>query len=87
MLFDIYAEEIIADINIKLSIELEDILFYADDLAVICPNNKLERLIAIIEESGNRLSLILNRKKCGILPVKRNRHDNHIKDKEVKGIR
>ena len=86
LLFDIYAEEIIADINTKLSIEFEDILFHADDLAVICPNNKLERLITQIEDSSNRLKLILNRNKYGILPIKRNRHDNHIKDQEVKGI-
>lgn len=86
MLFDIYAEEIIEEIHENLSINMEDILFYADDLAVICPTDKLERLIQTVEETSTKLSLIINRKKCGILPIVRKRRTNHLQETEVCGI-
>jgi hypothetical protein len=86
ILFDIYAEEIIETIESELNIASQDILFYADDLAVICPNNKLIDLIKTIERTSAKLSLILNKKKCGIMPIFRKRHYNGNHSQEVEGI-
>ena len=67
LLFDIYVEPIIEALHSKLRIPIADILFYADDLAIIIPINQLERAIRVIEETAQQLNLTINKKKSGIL--------------------
>lgn len=67
LLFDIYIEPIIEEVHTKLGIDLADILFYADDLAIICPYNMSERVIQTVEETALSLNLKVNKKKCGVL--------------------
>ncbi len=69
LLFDIYAETIIEKIMLTTGIEPPDILFYADDLAVICPIDQTERVIQAVEQEGQKLNMKVNKKKCGILPL------------------
>ena len=73
LLFDIYVEDMVERIHQRNKIPIEDILFYADDLAIICTNNQVERVVNTVEESAASLSLIINRKKSGILPIQNSR--------------
>lgn len=72
LLFDIYVEPIIAGIHSRFAIPLEDILFYADDLAVICTRDQVNRVIDLIEKISKQLSLILNKKKSGVVIIRPN---------------
>jgi hypothetical protein len=68
-LFNIYIEDLIQDIY-RTGIENADILFYADDLAVILDTrDDIENVLKTIMEWSERNGMSLNKKKSAILPV------------------
>jgi len=86
LLFDIYVESLIEKIHKNHNIPISDILFYADDLAIICSYNAAERVIETVENEAKNLSLIINKKKSGILPIKNSRFKFTLLTKPVREI-
>ena len=86
LLFNIYVEDIIIELHEKMKIPIQDILFYADDLAIICSSEQTERIIRIIEDKSKSLSLIINKKISGILDIKLSRRRYNDQIKEILGI-
>ena len=67
-LFNIYAEHLLKQIELKESISAKDILAYADDTLVICESlEEAQRIIKTIRQWSAENSLKLNDKKSGIV--------------------
>ena len=68
-LFDIFIEDLAQELAEVIGISYEDILFYADDILVLCQTQaQLKQCINIIEEWSRQNGMELNKKKSGILP-------------------
>ena len=68
-LFDIFIEDLAQDLSKVMGIDFEDVLFYADDILVLCQTQaQLKQCIEIIEEWSKQNGMELNKKKSGILP-------------------
>ena len=62
-LFDVYAEDLLYTIEKESGLSKDQILMYADDLLVICPDQViLKHVIEIIQEWSQKNSMILNKK-------------------------
>lgn len=65
-LFDIFIDDLVEQLNDKLSIKLsvEDILLYADDVLLLCSTtSQVKECISIIEDWCNNNGMELNKKK------------------------
>ena len=68
-LFDVFIEDLAQELAEVIGISYEDILFYADDILVLCQTQaQLKQCIDIIEEWSKQNGMELNKKKSGILP-------------------
>ena len=62
------------EIRQKVGINLEDLLYYADDVLVLCMNpDQLKNCIKVIEEWCRENGMTLNKKKSGIVIFTRRR--------------
>ena len=69
-LFDIYIEDLAEEISLKTGLSFEDILFYADDILILCQSPaQIKKCIEIIERWSELNGMELNKKKSGILPL------------------
>lgn len=68
-LFDIYIEDLAQELADITGLSYEDVLFYADDILVLCQTQlQLKRCIKVIEDWCARNGMELNKKKSAILP-------------------
>ena len=66
-LFDIYIEDLSTEI-LKASVNYEDILYYADDILILCTTpRQVEQCIKIIEDWSYANGMILNKNKSGVV--------------------
>lgn len=69
-LFDIYIEDLAEEISLKTELSFEDILFYADDILILCQSpTQIKKCIEIIEKWSELNGMELNKKKSAILPL------------------
>ena len=69
-LFDIYIKDLAEEISLKTGLSFEDILFYADDILILCQSPaQIKKCIEIIEKWSELNGMELNKKKSGILPL------------------
>ena len=69
-LFDIYIEDLAEELSLKTGLSFEDILFYADDILILCQSPaQIKKCIEIIERWSELNGMELNKKKSGILPL------------------
>ncbi len=69
-LFNIYIEELLEMLETKHGLNIEEILAYADDIAVICYSmNLLNQVISTIREWSDKNGLQINSKKRGLLQI------------------
>ncbi len=67
-LFNIFIEDLSVELQREANINLEDLLFYADDLMAICSSpEQLATAIKIIKRWSNENGMVLNAKKSGIV--------------------
>jgi len=84
LLYNWYVNELILDLSGKMGVDFT--FAYADDIAIIClGHSEIRKAISTIERWGSRNGAILNKKKCGILPI-RKREATHSTKKEFEGI-
>ena len=68
-LFNIFIEDLAKELADVIGISFEEILFYADDILVLCQTEgQIKQCIKIIEEWSKQNGMELNKKKSGILP-------------------
>jgi len=86
-LFDIYLDELLSKIGHDCRISLDDILAYADDVAIICDDiEEVKRVLKCIIKWSDNNGLALNKKKCGILQVVGPKQRVTMIQGEVEGI-
>ena len=67
-LFNIFIEDLVEKLSQELKMSIEDILFYADDLLLLCKTpDQVERCVQIIEQWSHENGMKLNRKKSGLV--------------------
>ena len=67
-LFNIFIEDLSDDLKSKANIDLEDLLYYADDLLTICTSvEQIKKAINVISEWSEKNGMLLNKKKSGIV--------------------
>jgi retron-type reverse transcriptase len=67
-LFNIFIEDLSMELKTKANLDLEDLLYYADDLMTLCTSiEQVKTAIKIIEEWSERNGMSLNKKKSGIV--------------------
>jgi len=67
-LFNIFIEDLSDNLQLKAGINLEDLLFYADDLLTLCTSQEQLRLaIEVIRKWSEENGMLLNAKKSGIV--------------------
>ena len=67
-LFNIFIEDLSLELKTKANLDLEDLLYYADDLMTLCTSiEQVKKAIKIIEEWSERNGMSLNKKKSGIV--------------------
>jgi len=67
-LFNIFLEDLSAELGEKASLNLEDRLFYADDVLLLTTSiNQAKEVIQIVENWANKNGMTLNKKKSGII--------------------
>ena len=77
-LFDIFIEDLSEELRVKADVNLEDLLFYADDILVLCTSpHQVEKCIQIFEEWSQNNGMKLNKDKSGIV-IFANRRANKI---------
>jgi len=92
-LFNIYIEELLEILEKECHLSREEILAYADDIAVICYNErKLTEVIRKIEEWSKKNGLSINKNKSAIMQMVTPRQKVELKGRtsngreEIKGI-
>ena len=61
----------------------ENIFAYADDIAILCLGfSDLSRALNAIQDWCNKNGALLNRKKCGILPIRKREESSQLKEYE-----
>jgi hypothetical protein len=88
-LFNIYIEDLSDKLRNEAGIDLEDLLYYADDILILCSDyQQLKKCIQIIEEWDTTNGMILNKKKSGIVNFikRKQRKVQDLVSKEVEGI-
>ncbi|HRP37859.1 MAG TPA: reverse transcriptase family protein, partial [Candidatus Dojkabacteria bacterium] len=67
-LFNIYIEDLSDELKEKANIDIEDLLYYADDLLTLCDSEEqLKKAINAIADWSERTGMLLNKKKSGII--------------------
>ena len=67
-LFNIFVEDLSSELQDKAGINLEDLLFYADDLLTLCTSQQqLRKAIQVIKKWSSENGMVLNSKKSGIV--------------------
>ena len=67
-LFNIFIEDLSDELKSKANIDLEDLLYYADDLLTICTSvEQIKKAINVISEWSEKNGMLLNKKKSGIV--------------------
>lgn len=67
-LFNIFIEDLSQELQMKAGINIEDLLFYADDLLTICTSpEQLRTAIQVIKEWSKNNGMLLNESKSGIV--------------------
>ena len=76
-LFNIFIEDLSEELKDKTDINLEDLLYYADDLLALCTSmEQVKKVIKVISDWSLRNGMQLNKKKSGIVIfAARKRHD------------
>jgi hypothetical protein len=70
ILYDWYVNDLIENLSKKFGVEKT--FAYADDIALLCLGySDIRTAVSMIEEWSQRNGAILNKKKCGILPIRR----------------
>ena len=73
-LFNIFIEDLSEELKSKANIDLEDLLYYADDLLTLCDSiEQVKTAINIITDWSQRNGMLLNKKKSGIVIFTRRR--------------
>ncbi len=73
--FNIFIEELSEELKKKTGLSLEDILYYADDLQVICSSiEQIRKIIRIISKWSEENGMQLNKKKLGIVILGRRKN-------------
>ena len=77
-LFDIFIEDLSDELKFKADVNFEDLLFYADDILVLCTSlHQIEKCIQIFEDWSLKNGMKLNKNKSGIV-IFANRRANRI---------
>jgi len=67
-LFNIFIEDLSEELRDKGGVSLEDLLFYADDVCILCSSpTQLRICIKVVEDWAERNGMVLNKKKSGIV--------------------
>jgi hypothetical protein len=67
-LFNIFIEDLSMELKAKANLDLEDLLYYADDLLTLCTSiDQVKKAIQVISEWSERNGMSLNKKKSGIV--------------------
>lgn len=67
-LFDIFIEDLSTELREKGGMDIEDLLFYADDILMLCTSiQQAEKCIQIIEQWSAQNGMNLNKEKSGII--------------------
>ena len=67
-LFNIFIEDLSEELKREADINLEDLLYYADDLLILClTTEQIRKAIKIITQWSERNGMSLNKKKSGIV--------------------
>ena len=83
LLYDWYVNDLISILSKKLG--TENIFAYADDVALLCLGySDIRSALSVIEEWCETNGAMLNKKKCGILPIRKK--DKASPLKELEGI-
>ncbi len=83
LLYDWYVNDLVSLLSRRFG--AEHTFAYADDIALLCLGySDLRSAISILEEWSRENGAILNRKKCGILPIRR--REVPVSRKELEGI-
>lgn len=86
-LFNIYIEDLSQQLRKEADLNLEGILFYADDILLLCDSlDQLTKAIQIIESWARENGMDLNKKKSGIVPLTGRRSKKTNMAKNVSGI-
>jgi hypothetical protein len=68
LLYDFYINDLVEELQLRIG--PENSFAYADDIALLCLGySDISRALSIIETWGKRNGALLNKRKCGILPV------------------
>jgi hypothetical protein len=86
-LFNIFIEDLSIELKTKANLDLEDLLYYADDLMTLCTSiEQVKKAIKIIEEWSERNGMSLNKKKSGIVIFAKRRANKIPMMKTVKEV-
>lgn len=67
-LFNIYIEDLSEELKEKVGINLEDLLYYADDLLALCSSiEQVRKAIQVITEWSEKNGMLLNKSKSGLV--------------------
>lgn len=67
-LFDIFIEDLSDELRNKADLNIEDLLFYADDVLILCTSTyQVEKCIQILEDWSLKNGMKLNKNKSGIV--------------------
>jgi len=86
-LFDLYLDDCLRAISEKYNVNEDNILAYADDIAIICSSlDKLKEIASSIESLFMKFGLILNKEKSGCLEVRKPRSHILLRDENISGF-
>ena len=85
-LFNIFIEDLSSDLREGGDVNIEDLLFYADDILILCTSpNQVEKCIKIVEKWCTQNGMKLNKDKSGIV-VFADRRAQKIPKMELKSL-
>lgn len=68
LLYDFYVNDLVEELRLQMG--AENTFAYADDIALLCLGySDIRRALVTIETWGRKNGALLNKKKCGILPI------------------
>jgi len=86
-LFNIYIEDLSEELKQKADINLEDLMYYADDLLTLCSSiEQVRKAIKVITEWSEKNGMLLNKAKSGIVVFAGRRGKNVPRMKTVEVI-
>eukprot|EP01017_Pseudomicrothorax_dubius_P037607 TRINITY_DN5534_c0_g5_i4.p1 TRINITY_DN5534_c0_g5~~TRINITY_DN5534_c0_g5_i4.p1 ORF type:complete len:478 (-),score=50.27 TRINITY_DN5534_c0_g5_i4:595-2028(-) len=69
LLFNVYMEDLLISLE-ECGIQKDDIFAYADDVAIMCSVNQVERILQKLEVESEKLKLKINKKKSAVMILK-----------------